>query len=137
MGQYIKNLRCGGNRYGKKFSQEELGKMLNPPVWRSAINKWEKGVVVNIKREYVEQLAAIFGVEPIDLMCFESMFDEQRISEEVKVIEQINKYFGKEAVQVLQYFTELNDLGKQKAINAVADLTEILKYTEKVQGGSR
>lgn len=130
MGEYIKTLRCGGNKYGKKYSQEELGQMLKPPVYRSAVNKWEKGLVVNIKRDYIEQIATIFGVDPTDLMCFESKYDEGQISEEVKVVEQLNKYFGKEAVQLLQYFTELNDAGKQKALNDIADLTEIPKYSK-------
>lgn len=130
MGEYIKILRTGGNRYGKKLSQEELGKMLNPPVWRSAVNKWEKGLVTNIKRTYIEQIAVIFGVTPTELMCFDSRFDEQRISEEVKVIEQVQKHFGRNAVQLLHYFYELNDAGKQKALDDLADLTEIPKYSK-------
>lgn len=128
MGEYIKTLRCGGNKYGKKYSQEELGRMLNPPVYRSAVNKWEKGLVINIKRDYIEQLATIFGIEPTDLMCFETRFDEEQISEEVKLAEGITKYFGKDAIQLLQLFSELNDSGKQKALNELADLTEIPKY---------
>ena len=66
MGDYIKELRKKTN-----LSQEELGKLLNPPINRAAINKWEKGRVENIKRSYVEQLALIFGVAPSQLMCFE------------------------------------------------------------------
>lgn len=130
MGEYIRTLRCGGNKYGKKYSQEELGRMLNPPVYRSAVNKWETGLVENIKRTYIEQIATIFGVDPTDLMCFESKYNEEQISEEVKLIEQLNKYFGKDAVQLLQYFTELNESGRQKALNDVADLTEIPKYSK-------
>ena len=130
MGEYIKTLRCGGNKYGRAYSQEELGKMLNPPVYRSAVNKWEMGLVVNIKRDYIEQLATIFGVEPTDLMCFESRFDEKQISEEVRLAEQITKYFGKDSVRLLQYFSELNDSGKRKALNNIVDLTEIPKYSK-------
>ena len=129
MGEYIKYLRTGGNKSGKVFSQEELGHMLNPPVYRSAVNKWEKGTVVNIKREYIEQLAAIFNVEPTELMCFESKYDEEKISEEVATIESVQKLFGREAVQLLQHFNELNKAGKQKALDDIGDLTEITKYT--------
>ncbi len=128
MGEYIKTLRCGGNKYGKKYSQEELGKMLQPPVWRSAINKWEKGLVVNIKREYIEQLAAIFDVEPTELMCFDSKYNVEQVSEEVRVIEKIQEIFGNDAVQLLQYYVELNELGRQKALDDICDLTEIPKY---------
>lgn len=134
MGEYIKYLRTGGNKFGKVFSQEELGHMLNPPVYRSAVNKWEKGTVVNIKREYIEQLATIFNVEPTELMCFESKYNEEKISEEVATIESVQKLFGRSSVQVLHYFNELNEFGKEKALNTILDMLELPKYTTKVQG---
>ena len=129
MGEYIKELRTGGNRYGRKWSQEELGHSLNPPVNRCAINKWEKGRVENIKRTHIEQLSVLFGIQPSELMCFESMYDENQISEEVKTFEAVQSLFGKDAVQLLQHFMELNSLGKQKALDDIIDLTELSKYT--------
>ena len=129
MGEYIKKLRMGDNKFGKVFSLEELGQMLNPPVYRSAVNKWESGEVVNIKRCHIEQLATIFGVTPTDLMCFESKYDEKQISEEVKVIESVQKLFGRQAVLLLQHFTELNDIGKEKVLNDIGDMLELQKYT--------
>lgn len=137
MGEYINYLRTGGNQYGKKWSQEELGQLLDPPVNRGAVNKWELGKVENLKRTHIEQLSRIFGVTPCELMCFESEYDEQQISEEVKVIEQIQKVFGNDAVQVLQYFYDLNEVGKEKALEDLGDLTQLAKYTSKVQGGSK
>ena len=134
MGEYIKYLRTGGNPYGKKWSQEELGQLLDPPVNRGAVNKWELGKVENLRRTHIQQLARIFGVKPCDLMCFD--FDEKQISEEVQVIEQVQKVFGKDAVQLLQYFYELNETGKEKALEDLGDLTELPKYT-KVQDGSK
>lgn len=125
MGEYIHKLRTNLN-----LTQEELGHKLVPPVNRGAVNKWETGRVENIKRTYIEQLSNIFGVEPIDLMCFESKVDEEQISKEVKVIEQIQSVFGKDAVQLLQYFMELNELGKQKALDDIGDLTQLPKYNE-------
>lgn len=128
MGDYIKKLRNGENRFNRKWSQEELGSLLNPKVNRAAINKWESGQVENIKRTYIEQLSTLFGVKPCELMCFDSRFDEEQISEEVKAIEQVQKVFGKDAVQLLQYFYELNELGKEKALNDLSDLTEHPKF---------
>ena len=55
MGEYIKELRTGNNVYGKKWTQEELGAALNPPVNRAAVNKWETGLVENIKRKHIQQ----------------------------------------------------------------------------------
>ena len=129
MGEYIKELRTGGNRFGRKWSQEELGHSLNPPVNRCAINKWEKGRVENIKRTHIEQLSVMFGIQPSELMCFESKYDEKQISEEVRTIEAVQKVFGNEAVQLLNYFNQLNDVGKEKILNDIVDLTELPKYT--------
>ena len=129
MGEYIKKLRTGDNPYGKKWSQDELGAALNPPVNRAAVNKWETGQVENIKRVHIQQMSKMFGVKPCELMCFDSHHDSSKIAEEVKVIEQVQKLFGKDAVQVLQHFMELNDTGKQKALEDIMDLTELSKYT--------
>ena len=130
MGEYIKKLRTGNNIYGKKWSQEELGAALSPPVNRAAVNKWETGMVENLKRTHIEQLAKMFGVRPCELMCFDDQIDSSKISREVKVIEQIQDVFGKDAVQLLQLFNELNEIGKQKALEDIGDLTELPKYTE-------
>ena len=129
MGEYIKKLRSGQNVYGKKLSQEELGAALNPPVNRAGVNKWETGVVENIKRTHIQQIAKIFGVTPCELMCFDEQIDSSKLSEEVKVIEQVQDLFGKDAVQLLQYFHELNEVGRRKALEDLADLTELPKYT--------
>lgn len=130
MGEYIKKLRNGENIYGRKWSQEELGQALNPPVNRSAVNKWEHGTVENLKRTHIEQLAKMFGVKPCELMCFDEQIDSSKLSKEVKVIEQIQELFGKDAVQLLQLFNELNEVGKQKALEDIGDLTELSKYTK-------
>ena len=132
MGEYIKKLRTGDNIYGRKWSQEELGAALNPPVNRAAVNKWETGLVENIKKTHIQQLAKMFGVKSCDLMCFDDQIDSSKLSEEVKVIEQVQDLFGKDAVQLLQLFNELNELGKQKALEDITDLTEHPKYTNSV-----
>lgn len=132
MGEYIKKLRSGHNIYGRKWSQEELGAALNPPVNRAAVNKWETGLVENIKRTHIQQLAKMFGVTPCELMCFDDQIDSSKVSEEVKVIEQVQDLFGKDAVQLLQYFNELNEDGKQKALEAIGDLVEHPKYTNNI-----
>lgn len=127
MGEYIRYLRTGGNKYGTKWTQEELGSALNPPLNRAAINKWENGQVENIKRSYIEQLSKLFHVKPYELMCFTK---EEVISEEVKVIEQIQVMFGKDSVKILELFTNLNELGKEKVISFIDDISNLPKYTE-------
>lgn len=60
-GEKIKMLRIK-----KGMTQEELGKKIG--VQRAAINKYEKGTVVNIKRSTLEKLASVLGVSPADLL---------------------------------------------------------------------
>lgn len=64
MGEYIKQLR-----ESKGMTQKELGELVG--VNTAAVNKWEKGRVVNIKRETIERLAKVFDILPSQLMCFE------------------------------------------------------------------
>ena len=131
-GNLIRHLRTGHNKYERKWTQGELGASLNPPVNRAAVNKWETGMIKNIKKHYIEQLAKLFGVTPTELMCFDDQIDSSKISEEVKVIEQIQSLFGKDAVQLLQYFNELNEDGRQKALETISDLVEHPKYTNNI-----
>ena len=53
-------------RVNKNLTQEELGKMIG--VQRAAINKYETGIVVNLKRSTIERLANALNVDPIWLM---------------------------------------------------------------------
>ncbi len=117
-------------RENKKISQEELGKIIG--VNKAAIQKYESGKVQNIKRTNIKKLADYFGVTPSFLMGWDD--DQEKvnaIASEVQLIEQIQKLYGKKAVQLLESFIELNDVGKDNAIETVVDLSMLEKYTEK------
>ena len=62
-------MRIHNKRREFDLTLEELGKKLG--VQKSAISKWEKGEVVNIKREYIDKMSEIFGVSPQWLMGYE------------------------------------------------------------------
>ena len=128
-GEFIKKLRCGNNVYDKKMSQEELGAALIPPVNRAAVNKWETGMVENIKKTHIQQIAQMFGVPPCELMCFDIQFEPPHTSQTENLIEKIQKEFGNHAVLLLQQFNDLNKEGKQKALEIINDLVEHPKYT--------
>lgn len=64
MGDRIKLLR---EKQG--ITQEQLGEYLG--VQKSAIRKYEKGSIENIKRSSIKKMADLFGVSPAYLMCFE------------------------------------------------------------------
>ena len=70
MGERIKQLR---EQMG--LTQEELGKYIG--VQKSAIRKYEKNEVENMKRSSIEILSKLFNVSPSYLMCL----DETRVDE--------------------------------------------------------
>ena len=53
-------------RLNKGLSQEELGKMVG--LQKAAINKYETGRVVNIKKSMLQKLASALDVQPADLL---------------------------------------------------------------------
>lgn len=57
LGEKIRTLR-----HENGMSMEELAHLLG--VQRSAVNKYEKGIVVNLKRSTIASLARIFNVSP-------------------------------------------------------------------------
>lgn len=63
-GDRIKQLRIE-----KHMSQEELGEKVG--VQKAAINKYETGLVVNLKRSTIAKLAAALDVTPAYLMGWE------------------------------------------------------------------
>lgn len=65
MGEIIKELRIKND-----LTMEQLADRLG--VGKSAVNKWEKGYVTNIKRPTIKKMAEIFGVSPAYLMGYET-----------------------------------------------------------------
>jgi hypothetical protein len=53
---------------------------------------------------------------------------ETNLSDESKLLDEIQSKYGSSTVQVVQLFESLNDAGKQKALENLSDLTEINKY---------
>ena len=64
MGKIIKELRIQ-----KGWTMEKLADTLG--VGKSAVNKWEKGYVTNIKQSTIKKMADIFGVSPAYIMGFD------------------------------------------------------------------
>ena len=124
MGERIRYLR-----ESKGMTQEELGEKIG--VQKSAIRKYEKGEVQNIKRSNIKKLADIFGVSPTYLMCLEDeqqTAEEQNLSTEVKFLEDIQSRYGKNAVKILELFSLLNESGQKKAIEQLEMISEIPQY---------
>lgn len=131
MGDKIKTLRIN-----KELTQEALGEMLG--VNRAAVNKWETGQVENLKRTTIIRLSQILGCTPCELMCFdedtkasqeqiddfENRFnsDNQNMNE-VQACEMLQKFYGKEAFELIKLYLELNEQGKQIALATIKSLS--------------
>ena len=79
MGDNIRALRLK-----HKMTQEELGSHLG--VQKSAIRKYESGLVENIPRSSIKKMADLFGVKPSALMGWEEE-KEKSPSNEAKLAE--------------------------------------------------
>lgn len=55
---------------------------------------------------------------------------EAALAKEVELIESIQNQWGKDAVSLLNIFVNLNNQGKEKALDALSDLSSIEKYTK-------
>ena len=71
VGDKIRNARLN-----KRMTQEELGKAIG--VQKSAIAKYEKGRVVNIKRTTLKKLSDVLGIAPSELIFDEYLKEEQK-----------------------------------------------------------
>lgn len=131
MGQRIKQCRLQVH-----MTQEELGNRLG--VQKSAIRKYEKGIVDNIPRNRIALMAEIFDVDPTWLMGFdEDDFTPQKQENHETDCDLIDACFGKDAYKLVQTFLKLNDVGQAKAIEYLSDLADNAKYTEGREGAKQ
>lgn len=61
IGEKIKSARLA-----KGYTQEELGKLIG--VQKSAVAKYEKGRIVNIKRSVLAKIAQVLEIPPVELV---------------------------------------------------------------------
>lgn len=114
VGERIKHLRLLAD-----MSQEDLGKRVG--VQRAAINKYEKGSVTNIPIATIEKIAYIFNVSPNYLVGWDTV-EVNQLSAEVKVLQGVKRFYGKDAVEVIEIYTQLNSTGKKRVLQHLDDM---------------
>lgn len=119
-GDRIKSLRIENN-----MTQEELGKKLG--IVRSAVLKYEKDEIVDLPASKLNAIADLFGVSVDFLLGREST--EKQLADEARTYSMIQRHFGKNAVKLMAFYTQLNAEGQNTAVNTLEDLTLIDKYT--------
>lgn len=110
------------------MSQEELGRRVG--VQRAAINKYEKGSVTNIPISTIERIASIFDVSPTYIVGWNGDEQGNPLSAEVKIIQGVSKFFGKDSVELLEMYLMLNCKGKKFALQYLNDLSDLERYQE-------
>lgn len=109
------------------MSQEELGRRVG--VQRAAIQKYEKGTVENIPIHTIEKIAAVFEVSPSYILGW-GIDSPNPLATEVKIIQGVNSFFGKEAVELLEDYVALDNQGKQKVLDYANDMVCIYSITD-------
>lgn len=102
MGERIRELRLA-----KGLTQEELGRLVG--VQRSAVNKWEKGHVTNLKRDVIEKLSSFFGVTPSYLMGMTDVSAETAKTRRVPVVGSVAAGAPILVLEEWQDYVELDD----------------------------
>lgn len=100
------------------MTQEDLGKLLG--VKKAAINKYETGTVVNLKRSTIENLCNIFNVTPQYLL---SDSDLSQPSSSMQLTEQEERLLG--------ICRSLNDEGCERLVEYGDDLVASGKYIKR------
>lgn len=111
------------------MSQEELGRRVG--VQRAAINKYEVGTVQNIPLSTIEKIADIFEVSPQYIVGWnEDSYSSLAL--EVKIIHGIQRFYGKDAVELLEHYDQLNTKGKKRVLQYLDDI--FWKYKDPDKG---
>ena len=133
MGESIKHYR---KQIG--LTQEELESKLHPPVQRAAVNKWERGIVSNIKRSYIQQLASLFNVSPSELMCFDTSKgqNDNQLSQK-NLTDQVKEAYGQTALDALALYTQLDSDDQGEIRGEMKQMLKASKYMEKDSWSAR
>lgn len=101
------------------MSQEELGRRVG--LQRAAINKYEKGTVENIPIKTIEKIAQVFDVSPTFIVGWKDT-NSNPLSAETKVIEGVQRFYGKDAVEILEIYSLLNNIGRERIYQYCQDM---------------
>lgn len=104
----LMGIRIARKRKELDMTMQQLATILG--VQPSAVNKWEKGIVSNIKRETISQMSRIFGCSPVWLMGFT---DDEHPEKKKSVS------IGANDAKLLKDFHSLNDRDKQIILNMI------------------
>lgn len=105
-------------RLSRELTQEAVGKIIG--VQKSAIQKYEKGNVENIKTSSIKKLSEFYGVSPLYIMGFSEKTKEE------KKLERILMLFKErpEIEELLNIAKELKKEDVKKVIKIIKTVSE-------------
>ena len=111
--------------YRKKsgLTQKALGSLCG--IAEPTIRKYELGLL-NPKIETIRKIANALKISEFDLMA-----DMKDLSSDVALLDRISITFGSGSAELLHNYSLLNDEGKEKAFDYIADLTGLDRYLKK------
>lgn len=108
---------------------------------RGFISKIERHLIAPVSYEIIVNIANALDTTPEYLMNWHKPDEpptvedwdaeynsDGKLADEVKLIEGVEKQWGKSAVELMSMFNSLNAVGQQKVIDFVTDLTMIDLY---------
>lgn len=112
-------------RLAHDLTQEELGAVLG--VGKATVQKYESGQIQNLKAAHIRKLCYLFKKRPHYFI-----FDEADvIPSEVDVqnlLDGVGFLFGEATLNAFKRSLGLNEAGKARLLEYIADLSEIEKY---------
>lgn len=95
---------------------EEVGNAVG--VSKSTVKKWEDGYITNMRRDKIQSLAKVLQINPVRLLG-------------IKVVHMLQPD-DPQFMRMLTLFNSLNDVGKERAIERLEELSEIERFKKKV-----
>lgn len=117
------------NRESLGWTQSDLGEMLDPPVKKAAVSKWERGEVNTIKRDHIQQLADFFEMAPSELMCLK---DHIRRSDDVTTL--IESYDSMDESRKTRLLNYAQMLTKQFKNSQPKQVEDAISFVDKKEG---
>ena len=81
------------------------------------------------KQDGIYLLSNVLDVDPAWLMGYNVPMERTNNSD-FSINEAIKNKYGNSSIMLLNHYSVLNDLGKEKALENIEDLTKISEYTE-------
>ena len=110
------------------LTQKELAKLSG--IAEITIRKYENNER-NPKKEQIEKIAKALNMNPFEIMGYDywdESKDVKKLATEVKLLNDIEKEYGSKSAILIENYNLLNEIGKEKALEYVSDLSEQDKY---------